>query len=202
MNNSKLLPWGANLIRAVFLGGFSMSAWGAGQADVMTVPPHPVTQQDVFITAYGTWTDGCVPRDGQASVAGNEIHIDFPPFGAGMLCPQMLADWAETIRVPAQLPTGTYEVIVTYGQEPEPPYEIGRGTFKVRDRDHSLRSVDPRKLVCTNQRTGKTVVIKKSIEAGSGKIPSELGDLLVCQENGLKVRPRDTIVQKLIGIVR
>jgi hypothetical protein len=174
-----------NLVRTVILAGLAVFTDAIGGTNgVMIVPPNPTPSDPIFVTVYGVSADGCVPRaeEAKASLSGHELHIGFPELPPMTVCTTAITPYAATVRTQIRLPRGTYDVIVMEGN-----VEVWRSPFTVGDPLPSI-AVASRRVACTNERTGKTVVIKdQSPSAGT------LDDFRDCKAKGWRVLKSDQV---------
>jgi hypothetical protein len=167
---------------------FAASVPAQEEQGIVTIPPYPTPNSSIYAAVYGNWRDSCVPVDPQVTLSEKVIRIDFPP--AVTSCLMVLTPWEETVPIDGRLSVGTYEVIVTRGEE-----EIARSSFTVREPyTGSVPTINLRRLVCTNLRTGKKVLIKESTVLGTS--PANFEE---CLAAGLKARPGDRIWKTFKG---
>ncbi|MCX7092977.1 MAG: hypothetical protein NTY50_05955 [Methylobacter sp.] len=181
MNIKNILRRGFSIIGMMLIYGISISS----QASVAIIPPNPTDHQAILVAVYGVAGDSCVPKNAEASISENVIHIDFPPIPDGTICFDSLTTWGELVWLDHELPEGAYDVIVTRGE-----VELGRHSFSVKNPPSTSTSIKIQQVTCKNLTTGEKKIIKNSSSSWN------------CEAAGLQVQPGDKIERILLGTAK
>ena len=95
---------------------YDLDAIAERWANARCVPQNATSADEVAITVWGRWPDGCIPDDSNVQVENSDIYFEVFSTG-GDICPSGLVPWQLTESV-GYLGAGTYNVHVNLNGGP------------------------------------------------------------------------------------
>ncbi len=109
-------------------------------AQITVSPVAPTTDDEVTLLIAGEWHNGCVPRNPQVTLLGNEIRVNTS--NPGQICTQATQPWSMVVTVGRLAAPGNYTARVIH-TSPEGIAEIGRLAFGVGNGRPVINAITP-----------------------------------------------------------